>query len=681
MPSEPIKRNRYSEPPFTEGDFSARNFDEDFNEFHLPLNRMQLANFQEWGVAQGLEVSGSIGGTTLTIAPGVAVDIRGQLISLSLEGKGDIGSNPPRGEHEEVDVPVELKELSGSDQAEDTAYFVTIQFSQILRFSEGPLGRYEYVPWVSLQSVEGFTDDGISVILARVVISSNGELTELQAQGRRLVGKTVQELLLRRPQVTGEQVGQVSAGKIAATENGLQISVTDTEKEVLLSQENGNSFSHLEVRAENSIFRGELKVNRDLQVEGAIASSSLSVTGNTNIEGKLHVNGNSTIIGGNFSSTTLRIEATDNTQAPARTAAIELHGYAGRGKGLYFSDLEDDLHPHRYDKWFIGEGYDYRGIGIGYINTENIDGNPKTEYSENAKFFINTDGNVGIGTTTPSQKLEVNGAIRANRYYDDNTNFYIDTNSTSIMNVIRASIIYDREDTNFFVNPGGWSNFRRIFLGNNHQVLGNQNILNIRANTNYPAFYIEQRGTGQTITAVAPTNGIAAFLEGTVFIGGHDKVTGNNNALNVRATSAYPGAWIGNNGSGHALWVNGRAGGTTGWNSGSDIRLKKDICPLENAIDMVNALRGVSFQWRTDEFPDKNLPVGESIGLIAQEVEKVFPFLVSESEGDKGLEYAKLVAVLIEAVKEQQTMIIKQGEKLQEMQQQITDIQFSPVSC
>ena len=382
MPSEPIKRNRYSEPPFTEGDFSARNFDEDFNEFHLPLNRMQLANFQEWGVAQGLEVSGSIGGTTLTIAPGVAVDIRGQLISLSLEGKGDIGSNPPRGEHEEVDVPIVL-ELSRFVQAEDTAYFVTIQFSQILRFSEGPLGRYEYVHWVGLQSVNDFTDDGISVILARVVINSNGELTELQAQRRRLVGKTVQELLLRRPQVTGEQVEQVSAGKIVATENGLQVSVAETADEMLLSQEEGNNFSQLEVRADNSSFQGNLNVNQDLQVGGAIAANSdLTVTGSLSVQEQLEVTGNAGIVG--------NLNVSSNLEVQGDVIARDTEHIAGNVS--------------------LGDGDEDTVTITGVVRSEHSSGVLRVDDALHATGSLTVDGNLGIGTTDlDNYKLNVEG--------------------------------------------------------------------------------------------------------------------------------------------------------------------------------------------------------------------------------------------------------------------------------
>ncbi|NCO98439.1 hypothetical protein GW864_04730, partial [bacterium] len=52
----------------------------------------------------------------------------------------------------------------------------------------------------------------------------------------------------------------------------------------------------------------------------------------------------------------------------------------------------------------------------------------------NSTIFDN--GNVGIGTTNPTYKLDVSGVMRASRYYDDNTNFYIDSNVESVMNRI-----------------------------------------------------------------------------------------------------------------------------------------------------------------------------------------------------------------------------------------------------
>ena len=82
----------------------------------------------------------------------------------------------------------------------------------------------------------------------------------------------------------------------------------------------------------------------------------------------------------------------------------------------------------------------------------------------------------------------------------------------------------------------------------------------------------------------------------------------------------------------------------------SDRSLKTNISTINNPLAKILALRGVTFNWKKDNQP--------GVGLIAQEVEKVFPELVTtESNGLKGVEYGNLVAPLIEAVKAQQAEI------------------------
>ena len=89
---------------------------------------------------------------------------------------------------------------------------------------------------------------------------------------------------------------------------------------------------------------------------------------------------------------------------------------------------------------------------------------------------------------------------------------------------------------------------------------------------------------------------------------------------------------------------------TQTFSNSSDERLKSNITPIEDSIEKIKQLRGVEFDW--------NESGAHSIGVIAQDVEKVFPELVSEREdGMKGVDYGKLSAVLIEVVKEQQKQI------------------------
>lgn len=85
---------------------------------------------------------------------------------------------------------------------------------------------------------------------------------------------------------------------------------------------------------------------------------------------------------------------------------------------------------------------------------------------------------------------------------------------------------------------------------------------------------------------------------------------------------------------------------------------KRDIKPLEGSLEKVTSLKGVSFTWRKDQYPEKGFRDCRQIGLIAQDVEKVLPELVkTDRDGKKSLSYDKLTAVLVEAVKAQQAEI------------------------
>ena len=80
----------------------------------------------------------------------------------------------------------------------------------------------------------------------------------------------------------------------------------------------------------------------------------------------------------------------------------------------------------------------------------------------------------------------------------------------------------------------------------------------------------------------------------------------------------------------------------------SDSRLKENVEVIENALSKVQAMRGVTFT--RNDVEDKE---ERHAGVIAQEVEVVFPEVVSENnEGIKNVAYGNMVGLLIEAVKE-----------------------------
>ena len=89
---------------------------------------------------------------------------------------------------------------------------------------------------------------------------------------------------------------------------------------------------------------------------------------------------------------------------------------------------------------------------------------------------------------------------------------------------------------------------------------------------------------------------------------------------------------------------------STDYNSSSDKRLKTNIKTIENALDKVIALRGVTFDWKEGG--------AKAIGLIAQEAENVIPEIVSQDDnGYLGIKYNNLIGVLVEAIKDQQEQI------------------------
>ena len=80
----------------------------------------------------------------------------------------------------------------------------------------------------------------------------------------------------------------------------------------------------------------------------------------------------------------------------------------------------------------------------------------------------------------------------------------------------------------------------------------------------------------------------------------------------------------------------------------SDVRFKHNIFPIQNALQKVMQLQGVTFDWKKSEFPDRTFSDQKTIGFIAQEVEKVLPEVVQTektAEGYKAVQYDKVVAL------------------------------------
>jgi len=96
----------------------------------------------------------------------------------------------------------------------------------------------------------------------------------------------------------------------------------------------------------------------------------------------------------------------------------------------------------------------------------------------------------------------------------------------------------------------------------------------------------------------------------------------------------------------------------------SDRRLKTDVREIQHPLEDINKIRGVKFYWKDK----KRFTTRENIGVIAQEVEKVYPqVIVTTKDGYKKVKYQFLVAPLIEAVKE----LKRENEELRKRVEQL----------
>ena len=102
----------------------------------------------------------------------------------------------------------------------------------------------------------------------------------------------------------------------------------------------------------------------------------------------------------------------------------------------------------------------------------------------------------------------------------------------------------------------------------------------------------------------------------------------------------------------------------------SDIQLKENIRPIENAVFKVQQLSGIQFTWN-EKSHQVQQDKGEDVGLIAQEVEKVLPeIVITRENGIKAVNYEGVIPLLVEAIKEQQSTIENLKDRINKLEGQ-----------
>ncbi len=336
-----------------------------------------------------------------------------------------------------------------------------------------------------------------------------------------------------------------------------------------------------------------------------------------------------------------------------------------------------------------GNGNIFIGTQAGYFDSTNsnqlyidncINGYPCTPPLIHGDFSASTltvNGSLGVGKT-PSTALDVNGTATATNFVGNgsgltnvsgaNISGPIANTTGSFNTVVGTSAGAGGSDNSSFgyqANPSG-GNYNSSFgyaAGNGG---GNNSSFGVSAGvvggTNNSSFGSAAGNGGTNNSSFGSEAGYSTTGNGNVFIGykaGFSSITENNT---LYIDNCYYDISAGNCTSplikgdfyGRSLTINGTLA-MTNLLSPSDERYKRNIQPLQMSLEKVERLAGVSYEWKTEKYAGKGFREGRQIGLIAQEVEKVFPELVqTDSDGYKGVAYDKLVPVLIEAVKEQQ---------------------------
>ncbi len=247
------------------------------------------------------------------------------------------------------------------------------------------------------------------------------------------------------------------------------------------------------------------------------------------------------------------------------------------------------------------------------------------------EMIILSDGSVGIGTTNPQNKLDVEGAVAVGFSYSGS-----ETAPTNGM-IVQGNVGIGKRNPEYKLDVYGGSDALRVGHSNSwfEVSTSTSTVLSLSDGEGNRAGFISGRENvaGQNVLVIAGCDDVGSCPYFTYF---HE--------------SGKVG--IGEPNPAYKLDVDGDIQCVT-LHETSDARLKTKVRRLTNVLDNVEKIRGVSFEWN-EEAESIGATAGDKhIGVIAEDVEKVFPELVSAPANDyKSVDYSKLTAVLIEAVKE-----------------------------
>ena len=445
---------------------------------------------------------------------------------------------------------------------------------------------------------------------------------------------------------------------------------------------------------------------------GAISGSGLDITGNANIAGNLTLGGNITI-GDNTSDTVNMTAALSSSLIPETTNVFDLGSATKIWRDLYISTgsikfvdgttVVKELSLSTISGLESSTGSST--VSITNLNTFTASANTSISNLNTTTASLNTSvTNINSYTSSLQTALSLSGTdvtvlgnltVQGDTTTLNTANLLVEDKLIEIavgsttsaaangagifISGANASILWDDSNSTLDIN-------KSIDIAGNITLTGNVDGVDVSVfNSNVNSF---TSSINTTIKSKLDADGVVsgssqinvASTTGDIALG--TRTSGNYVASLVAGTGvtlsnnsgegATPSIAIGqavetsSNVRFASIGVGMAASGTSGRIdaandvvafSTSDIRLKENIKPIENALDKISKISGNTYDWKS-ELKDVHGYDGSDVGVIAQEIEAVLPQLVQDRDnGYKAVKYDKLVALLIEGIKEQQTQI------------------------
>ena len=248
---------------------------------------------------------------------------------------------------------------------------------------------------------------------------------------------------------------------------------------------------------------------------------------------------------------------------------------------------------------------------------------------------LDSSGRLGINTTSPSEKLHIDGNIRfTGSLKPDGFNAFEVQSSTIFVG--------DRDDNDLVLDLTGFSESTGIEMNDGFMRFKSQGAEKIRM-ADDGDLLIGKTANNSAATGVEARNGgLFVATRASAVVGIFNRTTSDGVAVQFRKNNTVVGQ------------INVTSSATS-YNTTSDARLK-DVTGYARGLKVINKLNPVAFNWKADGKADE--------GLIAQEVEKIVPNAVNKEDDLYQMDYSKLVVHLIKAVQEQQEEIEKLKEEV-----------------